>query len=266
MAGWSLVPSPTTQNLNGVWFADANTGVCVGDSGAVARSTDGGMSFVDTSIPAGTNLQGVHFAPDVVGVPSYENFESFTEVDPSGILTVNPNGSRYEALVDGDSSDAADTYLYVDYGTGHFDDTVGFEHLFEFELSPNAPAKNWECPWVVSNDVDQYLNLNSGYSICMWEQNAGGGSPFVEIYNNNIPEVATIGLDSAYLSPASIYGKVTVVPGGNVTAEFFSDAARTTSIGTIAVAASALSYRYLYGLETDTRAGWVYRNSLYSRN
>jgi photosystem II stability/assembly factor-like uncharacterized protein len=34
-AGWNQLSSPTSQNLNGVWFADATTGVCVGDSGAV---------------------------------------------------------------------------------------------------------------------------------------------------------------------------------------------------------------------------------------
>jgi photosystem II stability/assembly factor-like uncharacterized protein len=34
-AGWNQLSSPTSQNLNGVWFADATTGVCVGDSGTV---------------------------------------------------------------------------------------------------------------------------------------------------------------------------------------------------------------------------------------
>jgi len=57
--GWTIQSSPTTQNLNGISFSDANTWIAVGDGGTIIRSSDGGMNWVIISSPVADALRGV---------------------------------------------------------------------------------------------------------------------------------------------------------------------------------------------------------------
>lgn len=45
-AGWARLSSGTTANLNGVFFADANNGWAVGQSGTILRTSNGGTTWV----------------------------------------------------------------------------------------------------------------------------------------------------------------------------------------------------------------------------
>ena len=256
-AGWTQVASPTSENLNGTWFADATTGVCVGDNGAVALTTDG-TTFVDRSISGGTNLNGVHFASDVVGVPAYENFETYIEEDNNApepdIVTVNPTTTnRHEFAISGDSVIGDDVYVYQDFGAGYFSDAAGFEHLFEFIVGPGLVRDfNWSCPWVVDNAITPYENLAEGYSYCTFERPSGAIR--LELYDNNAVVFVNVDINKAYRDTV-LYGKATN-DGANMTVSVYSDAARTVLVNTLTIAASNNSYRYLYALDTDTRAVW----------
>jgi photosystem II stability/assembly factor-like uncharacterized protein len=272
IAGWTQLISPTSQNLNSVWFADASNGVCVGDNGTVALTSDG-ITFQNYSIAGGTNLNGVHYSPDVAGVPAYENFNAYSVTDPMGDPTTVTINGRYEAQVEGMSQEFMDTYVTMDYSAGHFDDTAGYTHYFEYTLSPTNQDENWVCPWVVADGLLAYNDLNSGYSFCTWENNNGTAN--VEIYNNNTDVAYSCMIVSGYAGPGTrVYGTATVNPGGNAEIRLYQDSARTTLIpfqgGGCAwpmnVAASAGSYRYIYAIDTDTRASWSNMNSLISRN
>lgn len=58
---WTLVPSPTTNNLYGVASRDSNTWIAVGDIGTIIRSTNGGSSWTSVSSPAADALRAVSF-------------------------------------------------------------------------------------------------------------------------------------------------------------------------------------------------------------
>ncbi len=79
---WRQLLSGTTNNLNGVSFADANTGTAVGDSGTILRTTNGGASWIINSSRTTNTLNGVSFTDTNTG----------TAVGDSGIILRTTNG------------------------------------------------------------------------------------------------------------------------------------------------------------------------------
>jgi photosystem II stability/assembly factor-like uncharacterized protein len=59
--GWLIQSSPTTQNLHGVAFSDANTWVAVGDAGTILRSSNGGNNWSIISSTLVDALRSVSF-------------------------------------------------------------------------------------------------------------------------------------------------------------------------------------------------------------
>ncbi|UCG78933.1 MAG: hypothetical protein JSV21_03640, partial [Nitrospirota bacterium] len=266
-AGWNQVSSPTSQNLNGVWFADSTTGVCVGDNGAVARTNDG-ITFLDHSISGGTNLNGVHFAPDVALVPAYENLLTYTEVDPISQLTVNRYDYSASTL---NQTLGDDTFLYQDFGSGYFNDDVGFEHQFEFIVSPGGIRDvNWVCPWVVSDVVANYLGLNSGYSFCPFETPSGRVD--LELYNNTTGNFHSFW---GNMVPGVTYYARAIVDTATAQVLIYDDPGHNNLIDSLSVPSNGAgsttpsldpadrSYRYMMAFTVDTQydGNW---NSLYA--
>ena len=58
---WDIQPSGTTQNLQDVYFTDANTGTIVGWYGAIFRTTNGGSSWDTQTSGTSGHLKGVAF-------------------------------------------------------------------------------------------------------------------------------------------------------------------------------------------------------------
>jgi len=61
------------SNLNGIHFIDDNTGWLVGNSGLIAKSTNGGVNWTSQSSPAGVNLNDVKFINASSGFACGEN-------------------------------------------------------------------------------------------------------------------------------------------------------------------------------------------------
>jgi photosystem II stability/assembly factor-like uncharacterized protein len=59
--GWFNQPSGTGNNLNGVYFANNNTGIVAGQSGTVLRTTNSGTNWNPVSTGTGVHLFGVFF-------------------------------------------------------------------------------------------------------------------------------------------------------------------------------------------------------------
>ncbi|MFA4948485.1 MAG: YCF48-related protein, partial [Candidatus Krumholzibacteriia bacterium] len=57
---WTQQTSGTARGLNGVRFADANTGVAVGIDGTILRTTDGGVTWVRQDSGTTADLYAVH--------------------------------------------------------------------------------------------------------------------------------------------------------------------------------------------------------------
>jgi photosystem II stability/assembly factor-like uncharacterized protein len=67
-AQWSAVDSGTTSDLRGVYLLDSGVGYSVGDSGAILKSTDAGMTW--NALTSGTTkaLYDIYFFNDAEGV------------------------------------------------------------------------------------------------------------------------------------------------------------------------------------------------------
>jgi len=65
--GWYAQTSPTTNNLNGIWFADINTGTIVGNAGVILRTTNGGTNWISQNTGSTMHLFAVFFASPNTG-------------------------------------------------------------------------------------------------------------------------------------------------------------------------------------------------------
>lgn len=59
--GWFAQTSGTSNNLNAVFFVSPITGVVVGQSGSILRTTNGGTNWVSVTSGTGAHLFGVYF-------------------------------------------------------------------------------------------------------------------------------------------------------------------------------------------------------------
>lgn len=59
--GWFTQTSGTSNNLNGVYFASASTGIIVGQSGTILRTTNGGTNWAAVSSGTNVHLFAVYF-------------------------------------------------------------------------------------------------------------------------------------------------------------------------------------------------------------
>lgn len=59
--GWFTQPSGTGNNLNGVYFASPTTGIVVGQSGTILRTTNGGTNWVTIGSGTSVHLFAVNF-------------------------------------------------------------------------------------------------------------------------------------------------------------------------------------------------------------
>jgi photosystem II stability/assembly factor-like uncharacterized protein len=59
--GWFTQTSGTTNNLNGVWFANTNTGYTVGNAGTILKTVNGGTNWTTQSSGTPNHLFGVYF-------------------------------------------------------------------------------------------------------------------------------------------------------------------------------------------------------------
>ncbi len=59
--GWFSQSSGTSNNLNGVYFASASTGIIVGQSGTILRTTNGGTNWATVTSGTNVHLFAVHF-------------------------------------------------------------------------------------------------------------------------------------------------------------------------------------------------------------
>ncbi len=61
---WQLSESGTIKNLNSVDFISIETGVAVGDAGAIISTANGGVNWIPVALGVSSDLRGVAFASD----------------------------------------------------------------------------------------------------------------------------------------------------------------------------------------------------------
>jgi len=107
----------------------------------------------------------------------YEDFTTFTEVEPDNRIQVAENHVDFQPYNNEDS------YLYKDYLAGHFGD---FEHLIDIEYV-TSDNLGQGCAWILSNYIDdyKYLNDNNKEHLRLQLYTAGGGEKRLYIVSHS---------------------------------------------------------------------------------
>ena len=112
--------------------------------------------------------------PIVNTTPLYEDFTSYTEVEPDDRIQKTANHIDFYCRRD------EDAYLYKDFGVGHFSD---FEHLIDFRTTDMVTNFQMFGLWDLANEVDnQYGIGNANPHIFVRAYRTGGGIETIEMY------------------------------------------------------------------------------------
>lgn len=191
-----------------------------------------------------------------------EDFTTYTESDPDGLLSQTSARSTYASL-----SFWHDTWLYKDYGAGHFNAT--FRHNFDYRANADPVlAHNF---WGIMNNVnsENYNAVNgfpqllvgiqdwnaglSKYDFLLQEQWNDGTQHQSYIYTGFNYSVNTTYYLQVYYNPAvGTYGTIYLYV-------YPTDADRTAGTNVIDTVSrelhAAISYRYLIAIQQYTVNG-----------
>ena len=95
--GWIQLNSGTGYNLHSVFFINADTGIAVGDYGAVCQTSDGGANWQTTTLSVDYTLNSVFFVDYRIGfiVGTYTNLSENDAI----LLTTVDGGNSWSANV-----------------------------------------------------------------------------------------------------------------------------------------------------------------------
>ncbi|MDY6888281.1 MAG: hypothetical protein SVV88_11680 [Pseudomonadota bacterium] len=178
----------------------------------------------------------------------YENFTTYTEVDPNSHLTVAANHLDFV------SYENEDCYLYKDFGAGHFTD---FEHLVDVRMGSgdNAVAAFL---YNLQNNIDDVAAIyaNNYTSLGVYVYYTAHNLSFAEIYNGSVYEqYTTLSADTWYYLTIS-------KTGTSVSCKVYSDSARTSLLTTLSFTLQAdHSFRYMFPANT-----WNSGDNIYADN
>jgi len=195
--------------------------------------------------------------------PPYEDFTTYTEVDPNNRFTVEQYKITFAGLLRNDRS-----YVYKDKGVNFFD--------ADFEIQLQTRATSWVlnsfCELIgisnvvtwKANDGTRCLNVSWGYG---YESDLAisGMRIWIAEWHNGIDYYDY----SIILSLNTTYYLTFKRTGAVLTCEIYSDVARTILVDTLTVNLhSVTQFRYIYGARslgeaTGTQAISGYTENLY---
>lgn len=174
--------------------------------------------------------------------PTYEDFTSYTEVDPNNHITKTTNHIDFQAYRN------EDAYLYADKGANHFG--TSWEHKIDGKIvsSQNRAAGYI---WMLTNDIDDWIGLSTAkatLALVLSRSSAG----VYQIY------LAETYLGSAYYSTLwtcsvnTPYYFTLKREGTAFTCKIYSDSARTNLLTTLSITLQAgqPSHRYIFAANT----------------
>lgn len=160
---------------------------------------------------------------------AYEDFTTYTEVDPNTHITVAANELDLADLARNE-----DAYVYDDKGAGHFGD---FEHLVDIQILSTSGAGSLSAPWGVSNNINDVLAWATGLYIRL-----NGGTGEIRLVEVNGGSFDT------YAGARDTWYYLTIERSDTtLTCKIYSDASRTILVDTLSVTCLTTTYRYVYG-------------------
>lgn len=106
--GWTSIPSPTTNDLYAVSFADSLVGTAVGAGGTIIRTTDGGLHWI-------TQTSGTTGA--LRGIIQVDTDTAIAVGDSAGILRTTTGGNTWATVLGGQNIVLNDIKM-IDRDTG----------------------------------------------------------------------------------------------------------------------------------------------------
>ncbi len=106
--GWTIVPSPTTNDLYAVSFADSLVGTAVGANGIIIRTVDGGLHWTLQATATTQHLRGIYQL----------NVDTAIAVGDSAVILRTTNAGTTWATVFGGQNIVLNDIKMIDRDTG----------------------------------------------------------------------------------------------------------------------------------------------------
>lgn len=164
---------------------------------------------------------------------SFEDFTTWTEVDPNSDITVSSDEVSWTAFTAG-----IDQYVYYDFGDNHFNGN--FEHLITIE-TPILDGKAIAL-WMMGDSVAQFGSAEAGNFIALYFYNSR--IRIYEYYSGHYEDSYSHSAIPYYIT---IERDETIGTYGTLYAYIYDNSGRTNLVDTISVALhQKADYRYLF--------------------
>ena len=169
--GWFTQPSGTGNNLNGVYFANANTGLVVGQLGTVLKTTNGGTNWVSQSSGVNNHLLGVFFINPSTG----------WIVGDVGIILKSTNGGVSWVAQNGTTNVQLTSVSFRDVNTGYVAGWYG-----NFLRTTNGGTTWTKYQTAISTNLNcvSFADQNTGFAVGQYGKmvrTTNGGINWTEI-------------------------------------------------------------------------------------
>lgn len=169
--GWFTQASGTANNLNSVYFANANTGLTVGQLGTVLRTTNSGTNWIAQSSAVSNHLFGVFFI----------NSNTGWIVGDVGLILKSTNGGVNWVAQNSTINVQITSVSFLDANTGF---VVGWYGNF---LKTTNGGTNWvKNPTSIFTDLTcvSFADANTGFAVGQYGKmvrTSNGGTSWTEI-------------------------------------------------------------------------------------
>jgi len=190
---------------------------------------------------------------------AYEDFSTYTEVDPNNRITIGGVGN---VRIDHQAIRNEDAHVYDDKGSNHFQN---FEHLVDIRSDFNN-GDSMGGVWAVSNTVDDMKYWIDNTKRALWlrfyDRTVSGDE---RIYLDEQTESGGHTFDSYNLAaPNTWYYVVIERDDTTLTCDIYSDSARSVWVDTLTVTCEGVStakYQYVFGCNTQNTGAAVLMNN-----
>jgi hypothetical protein len=192
----------------------------------------------------GLNLDDLRLTVSIPAPPDpLENYTTYTEVDPDGEVTVATNTITVSGM-----GKNTDTYVYKDFGAGHFTD---FSHLHQLKVTA-WDAQGLATPYALADTVNDYLGLiaNNFIGILVGENLSATGAFRLEQSTSGSSTFDTA-LD---LTLNVDYYFDTARSGTALTSDIYTDTDRTVVFDNLAITTGAGALQYYYPIASANNA------------
>ena len=177
----------------------------------------------------------------------YEDFTTYTEVDPNSHITKSANHIDFLFYRN------EDAYVYTDKGSEHF---TNFSHNIQVRATTTTHTQDG-FTWVLSNDIDDFRGLYTGSKTAIGvELYASSGTLYMYLVETTGGAMYNI---SQTINVNTYYYLTITKSGTSLILYCYSDAARTNLLWQISLTLHGdWSFRYVFGCNTYNTGHNIY--------